>query len=82
MEEAHRGLRLCAGATSLALAMESKEKPFANFIHEHKNTAIMCQERLSPDSLNFEVLQILVNDDARECFRQLPKSRRQRDCSV
>ncbi|EYB88604.1 hypothetical protein Y032_0244g3527 [Ancylostoma ceylanicum] len=75
MEEAHNGLQQCAGSTPLALALEAKEKPIADFIQEHRTTTISCQEQLLADGLDFEVLQFLVNEDARECFERLPRNR-------
>ncbi|KAL6735841.1 hypothetical protein Aduo_006248 [Ancylostoma duodenale] len=75
MEEAHEGLQQCAGGTSLALALEAKEKLFADFIQEHRTNTIGCQEQLLADSFDFEVLQFLVNEDARECFERLPRNR-------
>ncbi|CAJ0607245.1 unnamed protein product [Cylicocyclus nassatus] len=82
MDFAHANLRQCVGSTALALALEAKEQTFARFMTEHENATQICQEKLASDSFDFEVLQLLVNDDAHRCFIHLSKNHRLSDTNV
>ncbi|XGW08233.1 hypothetical protein V3C99_010944 [Haemonchus contortus] len=75
MEQAHQAIRECVGSTILALALETNEKPFAEFLKGREEKAQTCEEKFVSDSTDFETLQSLVYDDSRNCFQHLPRTR-------
>ncbi|VDO76423.1 unnamed protein product [Haemonchus placei] len=75
MEQAHQAIRECVGSTILALALETNEKPFAEFLKGREEKAQTCEEKFLSDSTDFEALQSLVYDDSRNCFQHLPRNR-------
>uniref|UniRef100_A0A1I7XUQ7 CASPASE_P20 domain-containing protein n=1 Tax=Heterorhabditis bacteriophora TaxID=37862 RepID=A0A1I7XUQ7_HETBA len=72
MRKAHHELQRCSGGTALALSLESMEKGFTEMARGREKILIVCQDSLLNEILDFDTLQVLVNDDARECFNQLP----------
>ncbi|PAV61907.1 hypothetical protein WR25_19029 isoform B [Diploscapter pachys] len=76
LETSQAHFKQCAGGTGVSLTLEAKDVNIKQIIRYRALEFIGCQDRLLKEILDFDALQILVNEDAKECFEKLPESTR------
>ncbi|CAB05719.1 CPG4 domain-containing protein [Caenorhabditis elegans] len=74
LEATEANLKQCAGGTAISLTLEAKDVNIRDLVKYRALEFVGCQDRLLKEVVDFESLQILVNEDARECFEKLPES--------
>ncbi|EFP05204.1 hypothetical protein CRE_04028 [Caenorhabditis remanei] len=74
LEATEANLKQCAGGTAISLTLEAKDVNIRDLVKYRALEFVGCQDRLLKEIVDFEALQILVNEDARECFEKLPES--------
>lgn len=76
LETSQDNYKTCAGGAGISLTLESKDVNIRDLVEYRALEFVGCQDRLLKEIVDFEALQILVNQDARECFEKLPASAR------
>ncbi|CAB3403989.1 unnamed protein product [Caenorhabditis bovis] len=74
LESIQSSLKDCVGGTAISLTLEAKDVNIRDLVKYRALEFVGCQDRLLKEIVDFEALQILVNEDARECFDKLPES--------
>ncbi|KAF8363980.1 hypothetical protein PRIPAC_90903, partial [Pristionchus pacificus] len=72
LEQAQLQFKNCAGGTAVALSLERRTKLMSEMLDDRRNVLEICQTNLRKESLDFDTLQSLVNEDSRECFQKIP----------
>ncbi|CAI2323643.1 unnamed protein product [Caenorhabditis sp. 36 PRJEB53466] len=74
LEAIQSNLKQCAGGAAISLTLEAKDVNIRDLVKYRALEFVGCQDRLLKETVDFEALQMLVNEDARECFEKLPES--------
>uniref|UniRef100_A0A8R1HVR3 Chondroitin proteoglycan 4 domain-containing protein n=1 Tax=Caenorhabditis japonica TaxID=281687 RepID=A0A8R1HVR3_CAEJA len=74
LESIQNNLKQCAGGSAISLTLEAKDVNIRDLVKYRALEFVGCQDRLLKETVDFEALQVLVNEDARECFEKLPES--------
>ncbi|GMS84513.1 hypothetical protein PENTCL1PPCAC_6688, partial [Pristionchus entomophagus] len=84
LEQAQLQFKTCSGGTAVALSLERRTKMMSEMLDGRRSVLETCQANLRKESLDFDTLQSLVNEDSRECFQKIPFTPSQpipEDCS-
>ncbi|GMR36821.1 hypothetical protein PMAYCL1PPCAC_07016, partial [Pristionchus mayeri] len=72
LEQAQLQFKTCSGGTAVALSLERRTKLMSEMMDDRRRVLETCQTNLRKESLDFDTLQSLVNEDSRECFQKIP----------
>ncbi|CAI5441819.1 unnamed protein product [Caenorhabditis angaria] len=74
LETIQTNFKDCAGGAAISLTLEAKDVNIRDLVKYRALEFVGCQDRIIKEIVDFESLQQLVGEDARECFDKLPES--------
>ncbi|GMT14966.1 hypothetical protein PFISCL1PPCAC_6263, partial [Pristionchus fissidentatus] len=72
LEQSQLQFKTCSGGTAVALSLERRTKMMSEMLDDNRKILDICSANMRKESLDFDTLQSLVNEDSRECFQKIP----------